>query len=348
MIDTLESQELHFRIIQMVWEGYRWVDEWVDFYPLLEGREGHNLGEFFESYKLLLRKRDYVPDVILVAGWPHLCMVARWVVTDMKLNTKIISWLHNPIERYEAAGYGGLNEIRFADAHFAINSEIHRELFRGAVGQDVYRLHNPVHFSAEHSIINRQNLERRLLFVGRLYDQKNLDYVFKTLRRINWKVRIVGTGEEEERLRQLSADLSLEGQIEWVGWSEEPWKYCNEVDALVMSSFYEGFPLTALEALSRGIPVISSKVSGIKEIIKNGENGYLFDVYNEDGLFEILSDIEKQGYVIREYDKCFRSALPYEKSYVFYDMKMKIEAIVTGTRLRPNTIGHPYFLSRSR
>ena len=55
-------------------------------------------------------------------------------------------------------------------------------------------------------------------------------------------------------------------------------KYLQESDVYVITSKYEGLPLSMLEAISSGLPIISSNVGGIKDVITEGLNGYLYDL----------------------------------------------------------------------
>ena len=125
MLQELESAKMYFRVIQLVWEGTFWLPENVDFHPLLEGRKGHTLQEFADIYADFLKNNDK-PDIILAVGWPYMCCVGRAVAEYYEMETKIVSWLHNPLERYEVRGYGGIEELKQADYHLAIFLQIQK------------------------------------------------------------------------------------------------------------------------------------------------------------------------------------------------------------------------------
>ena len=113
------------RVVQLIWEGTRWLDESIQFYPLIYGREGHTSDEFVEAYVSFV-KENGAPDAVLATAWPYMCYVAKKALT-MTGNTscKVISWLHGPVERYKAAGYGGYEQLALADAHLAISKTIY-------------------------------------------------------------------------------------------------------------------------------------------------------------------------------------------------------------------------------
>jgi glycosyltransferase involved in cell wall biosynthesis len=81
---------------------------------------------------------------------------------------------------------------------------------------------------------------------------------------------ILGTGEEQTLLENRIANLNLEDKVHLLGFKENVWDYISNAKFLVLSSQYEGFPMTILEALSLGIPVISFDCeSGPNEMIIN-------------------------------------------------------------------------------
>ena len=61
-------------------------------------------------------------------------------------------------------------------------------------------------------------------------------------------------------------------------------EFLNSLDLLINTSSIEGIPLTAMEAISQGTPVIAPNIGGISELIIDGQNGYLYDVANFDSL----------------------------------------------------------------
>ncbi len=185
--------------------------------------------------------------------------------------------------------------------------------------------------------------------MGRISKEKNIIFLLETLRDLDiWKFLIVGDGEERARLEKLCEEWGLGERVQWFGWQQEPWKYAEQADALVMASYYEGFPLTAIEAQSRGLPVISTRVDGMEELIAQGVNGYLYDLGDRDSLCHILARVQGQGYVVQHPEQCREHVSEYDSTLVFWDMAVKMYAIKEGIRLRPNTSSHPYYAFREK
>lgn len=122
---------------------------------------------------------------------------------------------------------------------------------------------------------------RTLLFVGRLEPDKALDVLLEAWSRTlgrepsSWRLRLVGEGSQEQRLRDLVESLGIGDSVEFVGEialvEEELWG----ADAAVLPSLREGLSNALLEAMAAGLPVVATRVSGSEDFIRTGENGWL-------------------------------------------------------------------------
>jgi len=121
-----------------------------------------------------------------------------------------------------------------------------------------------------------------LLFVGRLRVRKGLEVAFHALsllRRSGIQPRLVvaGDGEHRARLEQLARDLALESQVEFLGRRsrDQVQALMATATVLVVPSLYEGMPLVIVEAMQSALAVVASAVSGIPEVVVDGETGWL-------------------------------------------------------------------------
>lgn len=125
----------------------------------------------------------------------------------------------------------------------------------------------------------RKNVRSLLMAFSRIYHDLNKDYV------------LVITGslrDEGNSLKELCDNLQISSQVIFTGFIEEdmlPLLY-NAAELFVYPSFYEGFGLPPLEAMSCGTPVITSNVSSIPEVV--GDAGILIDPYDTSNLMEAL------------------------------------------------------------
>lgn len=126
--------------------------------------------------------------------------------------------------------------------------------------------------------------ENVILTVGRLDANKNqrlLIEAFANLNVVNWKLVIVGDGILREEYIKLTSSLGISDKVDFVGNISNVSDYYNKAKIFVFTSKSEGFPNALLEAMSFGLPCISTDCpSGPSEIIKNNENGYLIEVNN--------------------------------------------------------------------
>lgn len=135
----------------------------------------------------------------------------------------------------------------------------------------------------------------KVLFVGRLHSVKGVQYLLGAMSIVHRelpevKLTLVGDGEERDRLEHLTDNLGIRECVEFVGAvPHERVQDCMvHADVLVLPSLSEGFPVTILEAMAIGLPVIATRVGGVPEIIENNVNGYLVETENPQEIAEAL------------------------------------------------------------
>ncbi|MCW3030879.1 MAG: hypothetical protein JWM66_1012, partial [Solirubrobacterales bacterium] len=113
------------------------------------------------------------------------------------------------------------------------------------------------------------------IFVGSEWRRKGLDAAIGALAHApGWDLLVVGSGDRE-RYEQLAESLGVAGSIHWIGVSRDVAPLYQLADALVFPTSYEAFPLVALEAAASGLPLLATPVNGIRELVRDGENGFL-------------------------------------------------------------------------
>ncbi|MCL4425656.1 MAG: glycosyltransferase family 4 protein [Firmicutes bacterium] len=152
--------------------------------------------------------------------------------------------------------------------------------------------------------------DRYFLFVGSTFERKNLSGVFKALaylkrRSLSLSLLLVGAHYSQSRLAELfhkAPDLS-ESEVILAGYVPEtdlPYLYAGAL-ALVYPSFYEGFGLPPLEAMSVGTPVITSITSALPEVV--GEAALLVDPTQPDEIAEAMEAVVKDNQLRRDLSK---------------------------------------------
>jgi glycosyltransferase involved in cell wall biosynthesis len=85
---------------------------------------------------------------------------------------------------------------------------------------------------------------------------------------------LVGDGPERSSLEAEATQLGLDGRVVFAGWQDEPEAYLGSFDVFVLSSRVEGFPLSVLEAMGAGLPVVATTVGSVDELVLDGETGF--------------------------------------------------------------------------
>lgn len=117
-----------------------------------------------------------------------------------------------------------------------------------------------------------------VLAVGRLTHQKGFDMLLKAWKEVvdkkpNWKLQIVGDGEESSNLRSFINKEKISNSVEVIGSVKKVEEYYKNADIFCLSSRFEGFPMVLLETLSFGLPVVSFDCdTGPQEILKDTES----------------------------------------------------------------------------
>lgn len=123
---------------------------------------------------------------------------------------------------------------------------------------------------------------KRLLYTGRLSAAKGLPILFQALGQVvlhhpDLVLTIVGDGPDRSALEALAIQFKLTPYLKFVGYQsqEAVCQYLHNSDIFVLPSFSEGLPVALMEALAAGVPVITTPVAGISELVEHGINGYL-------------------------------------------------------------------------
>ncbi|KKQ92653.1 MAG: Glycosyltransferase, group 1 family protein [Candidatus Woesebacteria bacterium GW2011_GWB1_39_10] len=141
----------------------------------------------------------------------------------------------------------------------------------------------------------------RILYIGRLSAEKNVDVIIKAFKIIRKKINeatleIVGDGPAAKTLKILVKKLGLTKMVVFCGYvpREKLVSYYNRCDIFATGSAMEVQPLTVLEAMSCGLPIVGINKAGVAGMIKNGVNGFLIPTPNShkmaDKIIEILVD----------------------------------------------------------
>lgn len=136
----------------------------------------------------------------------------------------------------------------------------------------------------------------RIISVGRLYPQKNQKMMIEAFAKIapkfpEWSLVIYGEGHQRKALELLVERLKVKDKVLLPGRCETVIEEVAKSKVFCLSSDYEGMSNAMIEALCVGTPVISTRVSGTDELIRDGENGLLVDIGDTEGLAQAFEKL---------------------------------------------------------
>ena len=160
---------------------------------------------------------------------------------------------------------------------------------------------------------NEHECNNRVLFLGAINEMKGcydiVDMAVKVKTKIpDIKFIIAGAGEEQ-KVMEKAQKLGVSKNIEFPGWvrNEEKDRLLKSCDLFLLPSYTEGMPMSILDAMGYGLPIVSSDVGGIPKIVKNDENGYMLKAGDVEGFSNaiisvLLDDEKRKSFAVNSYN----------------------------------------------
>lgn len=176
------------------------------------------------------------------------------------------------------------------------SNEIKKELIKN-FGIDEKRI-VVIHLGVDVELVDKigkQNVEKdSIIFVGALVPYKHVDHLIEIVPSIvekipNFKLKILGTGSELEALKKMAKNYNVVKYVDFLGKKDKYIDVLKEIkksEFLVLPSTREGFGLVLVEANACSKPVIAYASGGVKDVIKEGVNGFLIEENNKEELKE--------------------------------------------------------------
>ena len=103
------------------------------------------------------------------------------------------------------------------------------------------------------------------------------------------RLLLLGDGANHERLKALAAELGVSDAVTFTGNVSNTEDYYAVSDLYVQSSFREAMPLSVLEAMAAGLPIVATRVGGLCDVVR--DNGFLVPPGDEDALYAAIQDV---------------------------------------------------------
>ena len=246
-------------------------------------------------YQFILKGKKYHIEFAAIHGFRD-----EILNSPLKSSKKLI-WIHNDLKKTELYNYTD-NEIRrfFGfDKIMVISEKIQHDFENLAKTKEeknkIVRIYNPLDTEEilRKSEVGKWKSEDEIpvfISVGTVFPQKGFDRLLKVHRRLldegfNHKIQILGDGYDFENIKKLQQDLGVAETSTLFGFTDNPYPVIKNADFYILSSRYEGFPTVLFEAITLKKKIISTNVSGVREMLNDGKLGLIVN-NSEDGIYE--------------------------------------------------------------
>lgn len=266
----------------------------------------------------VVHTHGYKPDILLglmpfrVRGLPIVCTLHGW--TNVRPFSKM--------GLYEWADGWSLQRM---DAVCVVSESMlkHPRVMRLA-RKKVHVIHNGISMptgldaALDDDIVEFCGQKATLAAIGRLSEEKGFDcllHAFSIMldRGLDACLLIMGDGPERSRLEGTVQRLGLHGKVLLAGYRRDAWRYLSLCRAFVLASYTEGFPITLLEVMQTGVPVIATAVGGVPLLVHDRETGIVVPPGSPESIAEAMLRVMSDGdaaavmaekareFVLREY-----------------------------------------------
>lgn len=274
-------------------------------------------------YQIILKNKKYDIEFAAIHGFRD------EILNSPNSMSKKVVWIHNDLRKTEFHDYTD-DEIRkfFGfDKIMVISEQIQQDFEHMAQNEyqksKVVRIYNPLDTQEILSKAEFKPVEYSFhpevpvfVSIGTVFPQKGYDRLLKVHKRLidegfQHRLLILGDGYDFENIKKLKSDLGLNETATLLGFTENPYPYLKKADYFVLSSRYEGFPTVLFEALTLKKKIIATKVSGVNEMLLNGQLGLIVENSTEgiyQGMRKALSnpqDFEKYTAILENYQAPF-------------------------------------------
>lgn len=288
LLNKLNIMGHDFRFIVTDYKGViedesKWVKPFSDFRSkIFFWVNDKNIEDLIEAFD---------PDFVICTNFLDCPKVTN---NNFLIKRNLVYWDHGTFASNYIKNLIPLFNLENVDLFLSISSGINTKITNLFPSAKSYLIYNPI--NPYNGNLAQHSKEPRFIYIGRLEDnQKNLSFLLRGLSLLSnkdWKLKIIGKGPDELKLKELSKKLNIDSNIEWAGFRENPFENLGPTTALLLTSRFEGFAMVLVEANQRGIPVISSNCDfGSSDIILNGKNGYLYEEGNIQDFVQLMNAV---------------------------------------------------------
>lgn len=162
----------------------------------------------------------------------------------------------------------------------------------------------------------------KVVTIARHSNQKDYLGMFKAIQNINnIELISIGDGPLLYENRELVNKMDISNKVKFIGYNQNPSDFLKTANVFLLLSNWEGLPISIIEAMNHGLPIIASEVGGVGELISNGSNGYLVSSWSEAKTkLELIQNFSELDYynMSTKSREIFLEKFNSEKNYLEY------------------------------
>ncbi|MGV4414991.1 glycosyltransferase [Chryseobacterium sp. T1] len=245
-------------------------------------------------YKRKLANKQYDIEFAAIHGFMD------EILNSPLKSSKKLMWIHNDLTQVEGYTKDKIRRFFNYDKVMVISKKIQETFEDLAVSPEekskIVRIYNPLDtqeiLTKAEGDIEQYHFEDSIpsfISVGTVFPQKGFDRLLKVHKKLldeglMHQLLIVGDGYDFENIKKLKSDLKLDNTATMLGFTDNPYPYFKKADFYILSSRYEGFPTVLFEAMTLKKNIIATNVSGVKEMLNDGEFGLITE-NSENGIY---------------------------------------------------------------
>jgi glycosyltransferase involved in cell wall biosynthesis len=179
-------------------------------------------------------------------------------------------------------------------------------------------------------------------WIGRMTGVKRTDDVLRAFRRLRDRgvdacLCMIGDGPDRAAVERRAHELGLMRDTLFLGYQEEVAPFYAAFDAMILPSINEGTPVSAIEALAAGRPVVATRVGGVPDVVREGEDGFLVEPGDVDALAERLARLAADPELRERFGAAGRArVIPrYSVARLVDDIDLLYRSLLASAAVRP-------------
>lgn len=288
----------------------------------------------FLLYKGKLKGKKYDIEFAAIHG------MRDEILNSPLQSSKKIVWIHNDLSQLKEYTEIEIKKFFGFDKIMVISEKIEKLFLDLAENetqkQKIVKIYNPLDteeiLSKADKPFNNYEFDEKVptfISVGTVFPQKGFDRLLKVHKKLlnegfRHKILIVGDGYDFENIKKLKTELHLDHTATMLGFSDNPYPYFKNADFYILSSRYEGFPTVLFEAITLKKKIIATEVSGVREMLNDGELGLIVE-NSEEGIY---SGMKKALVNSQDFEKYTDNLKDYEMPFNLKNSVQKIISIL--------------------